>query len=217
MINNIDDSWKPFFFNGIDKEFFRQVEQLDGSLIYPKKGDIFRVFEMPLSKIKIIILGQDPYYKVNQATGLAFAVPESIRKPASLRIIEKELGHHIDRTMKHWTNQGVFLMNTALTVARGKPGTYINLWNPFIKKVISYISKDHPAIWMLWGKHAQSYIEYIDNYVFNTRLKGEEDKNVVLIASHPAAEVYKSNAGFLKCNHFNIANTLLGEQNKINW
>lgn len=219
MINEVHESWKPLFFNAIEKDLFREIDMLDYNSVYPTKEDVFRVFETPLNEIKVVILGQDPYFNPNQAVGLAFAVPHKSAKPPSLKNIEREVGHEINRTLIPWIEQGVFLLNTALTASKGKPGSHIELWKPFTTKVVQYISQNQPCIWLLWGKHAQSYIDYIDNYVYEYRKEDEKEKNVVLIASHPASESYRENAGFFGCNHFTKVNSILvkADQKSINW
>jgi len=219
MIENIHESWKPFFFNLIEKDFFREIDLLDPETIYPDKENIFRVFEMPIDDIKVVIVGQDPYPQPNHAVGLAFAVPARQSKPPSLRIIEKEVGHEIDRTMIKWAEQGIFLLNAALTVKRGQSGSHIQLWKPFTAKVIEHISEHHPTIWLMWGLFAQEYIPDIKNYVYQYRTDNEENKNVVLVAPHPAAEVYREGAGFIGCGHFKQVNKILKKENKqlINW
>ncbi len=219
MITDIHESWKPLFFNGIPQSFFLEIDNMNEEDYFPVKEDIFRVFQMPLEEIKVVILGQDPYIKVNQSVGLAFAVPSRIMKPPSLKIIETELGKNIDRTMKPWIEQGVFLLNTALTVERGESGSHIQLWQDFTGKIIKFISENNPCIWMLWGKHAQSYIQYISNLVYEYPKVEELEMNVVLVSPHPAAECYATNAGFYGCNHFSLANNALQLKNKslINW
>jgi len=218
MISTIDESWKPLFFN-MDKDFFREIDAMNETRYYPKKQNIFRVFETPLQDIKVVILGQDPYIHPDEAVGLAFAVCSKKSKPPSLQNIEKEIGHEIDRTLIPWMEQGVFLLNTALTVRKGASGTHTELWRTFTGKVINHISKNNPCIWMLWGKHANGFLKDIDNYVFEYPMEDELDKNVVLIAAHPAAESYRDDAGFYGCNHFNKANKALEIQGKviINW
>lgn len=219
MISQIHNDWKPLFFNVIGKDFFREIEALKEEDIYPEKENIFRVFKMPLSEIKVVLIAQDPYVKANQAIGLAFAVPEDTPKPPSLRIIEKEVGHPLTSTLISWKEQGVFLLNTALTVKRGTSGSHIELWHNFTKKVIKFISENNPCIWILLGKYAQDYVEYIDDYVYEYPKLDELGKNIVLVAAHPAAEAYKDNAGFLGSGIFNQANNVLGilEKEKIIW
>lgn len=171
--------------------------------------------------IKVVILGQDPYIKEGQAIGLAFAVPNDKTTPPSLRIIEEELGHKVAyKDLHHWVNQGVFLFNTALTVERGHSGSHIPLWNEFTLHVIEIISSLNPGvIWLLWGKYAQAYTKYIANMVYEYPREDEIDKNIVLIAAHPAAEVYRRGAGFIGCNHFNKVNDILKMKNlqTIDW
>ena len=165
---------------------------------YPQKEDIFNVFSMPLEDIKVVILGQDPYPKEGQAIGYSFAVSEETPKPASLRIIEQEVGHSIDKTLKSWREQGVFLLNTALTVEAGNAGSHIKYWEGFMNLVISHISFHNPCIWVLWGKYAQGFKGAIN-----------QEGNTILEAPHPASEAYKPGSGFIGCNHFNTINSIL--------
>lgn len=141
-LDKIHNSWEPLIEYLKNDETLNKLisEELSKNRYFPNREDIFNVFQMPLEEIKVVILGQDPYPKEGQAIGYAFAVNEGISKPASLRIIEKEVGHEIDRTLKPWRDQGVFLLNTALTVRAGLPGSHSRYWDSFITKVISYIS-----------------------------------------------------------------------------
>jgi uracil-DNA glycosylase len=214
MTYNIHKSWLPFF-KSIHPKFRAFISNLNPDTYFPEKENIYQVFKMPLSKIQIVILGQDPYPRKGQSIGLAFAVSKNTAKPVSFRIIEKEIGKPLDRTLSNWIEQGVFLLNTALTVKRNNSGTHIRLWEYFTKKLIYHISSNQNVIWLLWGRHAQLYIPYIQNRTYGF----EVDKNIILTAAHPAAESYKNNAGFLGCNHFNIVNDILVKKNKnkINW
>lgn len=183
---------------------------------FPKKEDIFNVFSMPLDEIKVVILGQDPYPNPGDAIGYSFAVNASSRVPASLRIIGQELvneGFEPNRgaewkTLKHWTEQGVFLLNTALTVRARKAGSHLKYWKDFTEKLVETIAKtNRNCVWMLWGKKAQAYKEIIR-------------PAHILEAPHPAAEAYAGgSAGFYGCNHFNRANQILESlgKSKINW
>jgi len=217
---------------------------LPNIISYPKPLDIFRVFSMPLNKINVVILGQDPYHGLNQATGLSFSVNEETTIPPSLRIIKKEVldnssinekwGENVLfmeekewKTLNHWETQGVFMLNTTLTVESGKPGSHIKYWESFTTNVIKNLSLKNPCIWLLWGKHAQKYLGCIQNS-FIIRNYDEEtidmipeyyDKNYVFLASHPASEAYRQNAGFLGCNHFKFANKVLEKikNTYINW
>lgn len=179
---------------------------------YPTKENIFRVFSIPVEEIKIVILGQDPYPNKGQAIGYAFAVSKTTPKPASLRNIEKEIGHEIqDITLQHWVKQGVFLLNTALTVEAKKAGSHTSYWKSFTNAVISGISVKINPIWVLWGNYAKSYQSVI---------RKRQPNADILMSPHPAAESYSGGkAGFFGCDHFNIANQILIKRNKtiINW
>lgn len=236
-------SWEPLFrllHQGLLAELSANI--LPNCIYYPQKENIFRVFKMPLNNIKVVILGQDPYHGPGQANGLAFAVNENIISPPSLKIIYKELRSlnasqgisqvdvsQKERTLEHWEEQGIFLLNTALTVESTKPGSHITYWEEFISKVITFIASNQPCIWLLWGKKAQSYTTYIPHKtIFNVKNYSKETIegvpsspyfNYILKAAHPAAECYQSNAGFLGCNHFYYVNRILmkNNQEQINW
>lgn len=188
---------------------------LPKSKYHPDKDKIFNVFSMPLDDIKVVILGQDPYPTPNDAIGFAFAISNdtNTRKPVSFRNIEKEVGHSLDRELKSWRDQGVFLLNTALTVESKRAGSHLSYWKDFSKRVISQISKQVNPVWFLWGLHAQSYKDIINN-------NSVENYGNILISAHPAAEAYSGGkAGFFGCGHFHKANELLELKRKtiINW
>lgn len=212
-IDKIHPSWKPILNILNEDEELKKLNKdiLPNCKYYPEKQDIFNVFSMPLEDIKVVILGQDPYPNEGQALGYAFAVSETTGKPASLRIIEKEVGHEIDKTLFNWREQGVFLLNTALTVEAKKAGSHLKYWENFTREVIKYISFNNPCIWLLWGAKAQQYSTYISG----NSIQG----NLILTAPHPAAEAYKAGAGYIGCKHFEIVNSILVKQNKeiINW
>jgi len=234
--DNIHPSWHPILYLLRQDEFLHfRNEILPNILYYPDKYHIFRVFFMPVDKIKVVILGQDPYHGPNQANGLAFAVNSGITMPPSLRVIQKELGDTIEwhredwRTLAHWEKQGVFLLNTALTVEAGKPNSHSQYWGNFIQRVVYFIGTQRPCIWLLWGQNAQRFSANLPvKSIFNVRgydektiqqIPSNEDYNYIMKASHPAAEVYRSDAGYLGCNHFKFANTILSKLGKetINW
>lgn len=210
----------------------------------PKKENIFRVFQMPVQDINVVILGQDPYPTPGDAIGYSFATTEERIIPKSLGIIQNEIireglptyypkedGHYADnwKELKHWTDQGVFLLNTALTVQTGKAGSHLKYWNDFTIRVIQHISSTNPCIWLLWGKKAQNFIPNIVNSSFkvtgydkNTinEIPSNIDWNYILTAPHPAAELYSGGkAGFYGCNHFTFTNTILQKvkSKTINW
>ena len=207
---------------------------------YPNGPDIFKVFQMPLEDIKVVILGQDPYPTPGDAIGRAFAIQEGKKRiPVSLRNIQTEIyesGQLSDMvinsdkwiTLEHWQEQGVFLLNTALTVESGKAGSHLKYWEDFTKRVISHISNTQPCIWLLWGKKAEMFKPYINN-IFNVQGYDSEtiesipinsDWNYVLTAPHPAAEAYSGGkAGFFGSNHFKYTNSILKQMNnkEIKW
>lgn len=241
-IEKIDSSWSPILpLLNTDELVKLRTEVLPNIIYYPKTEDTFRVFSLPLNRVRVVILGQDPYHGPNQATGIAFSVNKGIPIPPSLKNVREEVinsgqigtkwGAHpllMDenewKTLKHWEEQGVFLLNTALTVESGKAGSHLNYWDNFTKKVVSFISYKKPAIWFLWGAKAKKYLPYIKNgYMCNAyddstikQIPMIPENNYVFTASHPASELYNKNAGFFGCNHFRYANEILEKKFKIN-
>lgn len=173
--------------------------------VFPPKERVFTAFELcPLSKVSVVILGQDPYHKAGQAHGLAFSVPEGIAIPPSLRNIFKEINSDIGLPtptggdLTYLTKQGVLLLNSSLTVAAGKPGSHTKLgWEHFTDAVIHTISeKREHVVFLLWGAFAESKRTLID-----------EQKHLVLSAPHPSPlSAYR---GFFGCKHFSQTNTYL--------
>ena len=242
----IDKSWIPVLSQLHQEPLKSFYEELLPNISYqPLKEDIFRVFEMPVNKIKVVILGQDPYPTPGDAVGLAFATRAERKLPASLRIIIQEIGESVYyfsredfkptyddsdwKTLDHWRKQGVFLLNTALTVETGKAGSHIKYWEEFTKKVIQYISVQNPCLWLLWGAKVQKFIPSIKSCPFMVKgynkttiqdIPANNDYNYILTAPHPAAETYLGGkAGFYGSNHFVLVNKIL-KKNKlkqINW
>ena len=204
------------------------IENGDES-ICPKPENFFRALSLtPLSKVKVVILGQDPYHSPGLAQGLAFSIPSSIltnsrQFPSSLRNISKALaiegfGSLTNGDLHHWAEQGVLLLNTALSVKLGEAGSHVNLgWRSLIDQLILHLARSKPnLVWMLWGGHAQSKLPLIES--------GENQ--LILQSSHPSGlGVYKTAHPFLKpggagsCQHFSKANTWLLEhgQTPISW
>lgn len=184
-----------------------------GREVYPSPDDIFKAYRLtPPENVKAVILGQDPYHN-GQAMGLSFGV-NGKKVPPSLRNIYKELCNEFDHypeefdySLEHWAQQGVLMLNTALTVTEKKPTSYAGMWDFLIKATLQVVRWKSPhAIHLLWGKHAQGYTKYITT--------------AVLKAAHPAAESYSGGgAGFFGCGHFYQVNERLkqrGEQ-PIDW
>ena len=207
----IEESWKQLLKSEFNKPYFQQIplhlktEKSQGKTIYPPGSLIFNAFnKTPIDKIKVVILGQDPYHGAGQAHGLSFSVPDGIAKPPSLINILKELLDDIGITipnhgnLTHWTEQGVFLLNASLTVRAGEPMSHAKIgWAEFTDDVIKKISdtKDH-VVFMLWGKFAQEKRVLID-----------ETKHLILRSVHPSP--LSAHAGFFGCKHFSKANAWL--------
>lgn len=188
--------------------------------VYPATEDIFKAFRLStFENTKVVIIGQDPYHTPGMASGLAFGVKNANGKiPPSLQVIRQELNAEyqsenadFDYTLESWAKQGVLLLNTALTVQKGQAGSHSNEWLPITTRIIDIIGMAKTGlVFMLWGKHAQS-LESMYMKSFNHVLK----------AAHPAAELRRSNAGFLGCNHFKMANEIInginGKEHEIKW
>lgn len=199
---------------------------------YPPHELIFRVFRMPLQEIKVVILGQDPYPKRGQANGLAFSLNPGVSYTRTLKIIYRELldeklKYSLEtindianwQTLQHWVDQGVFLTNTALTVAREDSNSHRTYWEDFMKGVIHVIATEVKPIWLLWGSNARSMGWEIFEHHEQGRIKGSIE-NRTMSASHPVNESRKpGEGGFYGCNHFKKVNDLLiaNGRKAINW
>jgi uracil-DNA glycosylase len=207
----IDPSWKEVLKDEFSKPYFQQVvlhiktEKSQGKVIYPPGQYIFNAFNTtPVEKVKVVILGQDPYHGPGQAHGLCFSVQNGVPPPPSLINIFKELHDDIGvdipnhGNLMHWARQGVFLLNASLTVRASEPMSHAKIgWATFTDRVIRKISdnKDH-VVFMLWGKFAQEKKVLID-----------ESKHLILKAAHPSP--LSAHAGFLGSRHFSKANQWL--------
>ncbi|QIQ41785.1 MAG: uracil-DNA glycosylase [Buchnera aphidicola (Microlophium carnosum)] len=203
---------KRYFINIM--KFLRQ-ERLN-KIIYPDAKDIFNAFVLTnFNDIKVVILGQDPYYSKNQAHGLSFSVPKDLTIPPSLKNIYKELNSDFKKKhrfnhgyLENWAYQGVFLLNTILTVESDKPKSHSNIgWTIFTDKVISAINLYRNSIvFLLWGNDAKKKCNLID-----------KKNHYILKASHPSPlSAYR---GFFGCKHFTLTNKILIQNKKkpINW
>jgi uracil-DNA glycosylase len=217
----IEESWKEVLKDEFEKTYFQHIvtflkaEKASGKIIYPPGSLIFNSFKQtPFSKIKVVIIGQDPYHNVGQAHGLSFSVPDGIPKPPSLLNIFKELKNDLgieiseNGNLEKWASQGVLLLNASLTVRQNEPGSHAQIgWLQFTDEVIKKIStKREGIIFLLWGKFAQEKQSLID-----------ETKHVVLKAAHPSP--FSASNGFFGCKHFSKTNELLIKQQKnpIDW
>ena len=195
---------------------FLSAEQVQGKTLYPPADQIFTAFHLtPLKNVKVVILGQDPYHGPDQAHGLSFSVPSSIKKlPPSLKNIYKELntdlGLPIATTgdLTPWAKQGVLLLNAMLTVEQKNAGSHQKQgWESFTNKVIELISERcEGVVFVLWGAYAQKKCVLID-----------ESKHLLLKGIHPSP--LSAHRGFFGSKPFSLINQYLGDRNtaEINW
>mgnify|MGYP002621018734 CR=1 FL=1 len=217
----IESSWQEVLKDEFQKPYFNdlviKVKQAYATTdVWPKGSQIFNAFEKcPFNEVKVVILGQDPYPTPGHAHGLCFSVQEHVRPfPKSLNNIFKEIKDDIGKdvpnngSLVRWAEQGVFLLNTVLTVNAGDPNSHKNFgWKTFTNRVIQEISnKLEGVVFLLWGAQAQKKIELIDT-----------TKHHILKSVHPSP--LSAHRGFFGCKHFSKANELLISQGKspINW
>ena len=216
----IGNDWDLHLKDEFENEYFLKIkefvdEEYGSKTIYPPYDEIFNAFRLtPLSDVKVVILGQDPYHEKGQAHGLAFSTPEGRPIPRSLKNIFKEInaeyGYSIPESgcLEPWAKQGVFLLNTVLTVEEGNANSHSKCgWQTFTDNVIKVLNtQTQPIVYMLWGKQAEKKKELITN-----------PNHLVLISSHPSP--LSARRGFFGCNHFKLANEFLKENKKeeIDW
>jgi uracil-DNA glycosylase len=217
----IEESWKKVLEATFSKPYFENIaaflktEKAQGKIIYPPGSLIFHAFEKtPFKKLKVLLLGQDPYHGKGQAMGLSFSVPKGIRQPPSLINIFKELHDDVGAPtpetgdLTPWAEQGVMLLNAALTVRAGEPNSHSKIgWHQFTDAVIKKVSDEKEGIvFLLWGAFAHQKQELID-----------QTKHHVLKAAHPSP--YSADKGFFGCKHFSKTNEYLvaQKQDPIDW
>lgn len=217
----IHASWKDLLEAEFSKEYFLKLkaalvrEKQMKQVIYPPGSLIFNAFNLcPLPKLKVVILGQDPYHGPEQAEGLSFSVPRGKRVPPSLLNIYKEIKLDIGLpipthgNLDYWAKQGVFLLNAMLTVRGGTPASHQKIgWQTFTDKVIKEIStKKKNVVFILWGKFAQQKIHLVD-----------QKKHLVLMSPHPSP--FSADRGFFGSRHFSLCNEYLQlrGKKKIDW
>jgi uracil-DNA glycosylase len=217
----IEASWKEVLRNEFSKPYFLQIvahlktERATGAVIYPPGSLMFHAFEKtPFDQVKVVILGQDPYHGPGQAHGLSFSVPDGVKPPPSLvnmyKELNKDIGMPIPQTgnLTKWAEQGVLLLNAALTVRANEPASHAKIgWMDFTDAVIRKISQEKQGVvFLLWGRFAQEKQVLID-----------ETKHHVLKAAHPSP--FSADKGFFGCQHFSRANDLLIKQGlePIDW
>jgi len=176
-----------------------------GKRIFPKGSEWFRALDLtPLEKVRVVILGQDPYHGLGQAHGLCFSVRHGVQPPPSLVNIFKELRSDVGVEparhgfLEHWAEQGVLLLNSVLTVEMGRAASHREKgWERFTDAIIQLVNaKQEPVVFMLWGSYAQKKAEFVDT-----------SRHLVLKAPHPSP--LSAHSGFFGCRHFSKANAFL--------
>ena len=216
----IEQSWKNALADEFGKPYFESLvrflhkEKSEGKKVFPPGSQIFRAFDLtPVDKVKVVILGQDPYHGFGQAHGLSFSVPEGVPAPPSLKNIFKEIETDMGVRMsgypnlENWARQGVLLLNAVLTVRCGEAASHSKIgWEQFTDAVIRYISDNcDGVVFMLWGNFARGKRELID-----------ASRHCVLEAAHPSP---LARGAFFGCRHFSRANAWLTAAGRtpINW
>lgn len=216
----IEKSWKEILKGEFSSQYFSElkeflVEEKKKFRIYPPGNMIFNAFnKTPFDKVRVVLLGQDPYHGKGQAHGLCFSVPEGIPQPPSLVNIFKELKSDLGiplpahGNLEKWSSQGVLLLNAILTVRANQAGSHQNRgWEKFTDSVIHNISeKLTGVIFLLWGRYAQAKEVLIDS-----------NKHYILKAAHPSP--YSADNGFYGCKHFSMTNEILSRHglDEIDW
>ena len=207
----LHESWKAPLRPEFDADYMAQLrsflvaEKAAGKRIFPKGAEWFRAMDLtPLDKVRVVILGQDPYHGPGQAHGLCFSVKPGVPPPPSLVNIYKELQSALgierprDGFLEHWAQQGVLLLNSVLTVEMAKAASHQGKgWERFTDAVIRLVNaKEEPVVFLLWGAYAQKKAAFVDT-----------SKHLVLKAAHPSP--LSVHNGFLGCRHFSKCNAFL--------
>lgn len=217
----INESWKNILMNEFQQEYFKNIkafilhEKSLGKDVYPPGMLMFNAFNLtPFDKVKVVILGQDPYHGPGQAHGLSFSVPIGIKIPPSLQNIYKELQQDLGIPIPYhgnlstWASQGVLLLNAVLSVNSGEPASHKAAgWENFTNAVIHHLSKErNNLVFLLWGRFAQEKELLIDH-----------QKHLILKAAHPSP--FSAYQGFFGCKHFSKTNDYLKHNGilPINW
>lgn len=219
-MGKITNDWLPVVEEEMHKEYYKKLyhflkEEYSKVPVFPLSENIFNAMHFtPLSKVKVVILGQDPYHEPGQAEGLSFSVPKGVKTPPSLQNIYKELnmefGYEIPSHghLRKWADQGVLLLNTVLTVQKGQAFSHRGKgWEEFTDAIIRAVNRqERPIVYLLWGKAAQEKEEMLSN-----------SKHLILKAAHPSP--FSANRGFFGCGHFKEVNRFLEEngEEEIDW
>ncbi|AHA28051.1 uracil-DNA glycosylase [Candidatus Liberibacter americanus] len=214
----IHESWKSLLDSNFNSDYMHNLKQFlvlekkQGKKIFPKGSEYFRAFDItPFEKVKVVILGQDPYHGYGQAHGLCFSVLPGVRIPPSLSNIYKELEKDVNFVspshgfLEHWGHEGVLLLNTVLTVEAGCAASHRGKgWEIFTDYVIKLINdKLKNVVFMLWGSFAHKKNDFLDH-----------SKHLILKTSHPSP--LSAHNGFFGCRHFSKANKYLQDHGHVN-
>ena len=218
-MDKIGNNWDDILKEEYNKPYFEKLmnfieDEYNNYTIYPNKNNIYNALKLtPPDKVKVVILGQDPYINKDQANGLSFSVQPGIVIPPSLRNIfreqRKDLGiiQPNSGDLTKWAEQGVLLLNTTLTVRAGLSNSHQGKgWGIFTDSIIKYLGQKENIVFMLWGNNAKAKRKLIDS-----------SKNLILEAAHPSP--LSATRGFFGCQHFSKANNYLIEHNlsPIDW
>lgn len=216
----IEKSWKEALRDQFEQEYFKELTEFVRSeyvsaRVYPPPKLVFNAFDLcPFEKVKVVIIGQDPYHGPGQAHGLCFSVPEKVAVPPSLQNIYKEIKADVGGeapehgNLEHWARQGVLLLNATLTVRAGQAASHQGRgWEEFTNSVIKHVSeRKEGVVFLLWGNFARKKKELID-----------AGRHLILEAPHPSP--FSANNGFFGCRHFSKTNEYLAKHGKepIGW
>ncbi|BAP80704.1 uracil-DNA glycosylase [Pseudomonas sp. MT-1] len=217
----LENSWKAALQDEFEQPYMKQLgeflrrEKAAGKVIYPPGPMIFQALNStPLARVRVVILGQDPYHGAGQAHGLCFSVQPGVAPPPSLQNIFKELKRDLNLDipshghLQHWAEQGVLMLNTSLTVEQGVAGSHAKMgWQRLTDRIIEVISeKRSDVVFLLWGAHAQSKAKLID-----------PTRHLLLKSVHPSP--LSAHRGFIGNGHFSRANQFLKQRGlePIDW
>lgn len=209
----LDPGWKARLQDEFEKDYMQRLRAFllerkrSGAAVYPPGPLIFNALNStPYDRVRVVIIGQDPYHGPGQAHGLCFSVPEGVAQPPSLVNIYKEIQADLggpspeSGNLQHWADQGVLLLNAVLTVERGRAGAHQGKgWEQFTDRVIEVLNEGREGlVFLLWGSYAMKKGAVIDRA-----------RHLVLTAPHPSP--LSAHRGFFGCRHFSKANTYLGQ------
>ena len=213
--NNWSEKLSSRFPQDYKRELFSWLEQEYATkTVFPPKEKVFNALNLvPCDKVKVVIIGQDPYHTLGQADGLAFSCHNGTPQP-SLKNIYKEISDDLGYTMSAstdltpWAKQGVMLLNTSLTVVEHMPASHSNkLWHTFTTEIVKILNElNQPIVFMLWGNHAKSFLPLLNN-----------SNHLILTSAHPSP--FSAYNGFFGCKHFSKCNNFLMERGltPIDW